>query len=111
MLKRKFHRKKDQRLAFIKILANNLIEREKITTTLKRAKELKTFMERIISRAKKQDLNSLRYLLKFFKKRIAFKVFYDICQRYKERNGGYVRIIKLGKFRKDGSELATIEFV
>jgi large subunit ribosomal protein L17 len=111
MLKRKFHRKRDQRRAFMKILANNLIENEKITTTLVRAKELKSFIEKIISKAKKQDLNALRYLLRFFNKRIAFKVFYDISQRYKERNGGYVRIIKLGKFRKDGAELATIEFV
>lgn len=107
----KFHRKRDKRKAFLKILANNLIEHEKITTTVARAKALKSFIEKIISRAKKQNLSSLRYLLGLFSKKIAFKIYYDLAKRYENRTGGYVRIIKLGKFKKDGSELATIEFV
>lgn len=111
MKKRKFHRKKDQRELFMRILASNLIEHGRITTTVTRAKSLKSYIEKIISRAKRNELSSLRYLLSLFKKPIAFKVFYELREKYKDRNGGYVRVIKLGKFRKDGSELAKIEFV
>lgn len=109
--KYKFHRKRDARRALMKILAHNLIEHEKITTTVVKAKALKQFIEKIISRAKKQNLATLRYLLGLFSKKTAFKVYYDLAKRYENRTGGYVRIIKLGKFKKDGSELATIEFV
>ncbi len=109
---RKFHRKRGQRKAFLKGLAHNLISYEKIETTLARAKELKPFIERLITYAKKQNLTGLRMLLKKLPKESAFKLFYEIAPNYLKRKGGYVRIKKLAKCRlKDGAELAVIEFV
>jgi large subunit ribosomal protein L17 len=85
---------------------------EKIKTTHQRAKYLKSIVERLISKAKKQNLSSLRYLLEKLPKKSAYKVFYELAPRYKERNGGYVRIIKLPFKRiKDNAEISLIEFV
>jgi large subunit ribosomal protein L17 len=111
-MKKKFHRKKDQRKALFKILAHHLIMNEKIKTTHQRAKFLKAIMERLISKAKKQDLSSLRYLLERLPKKSAYKVFYELAPKYKERTGGYVRIIKLPFLRKkDNAQMSLIEFV
>jgi len=111
-MKKKFHRKRDQRKALFKILAHNLIMNEKIKTTHQRAKYLKSIVERLISKAKKQNLSSLRYILERLPKKSAYKVFYELAPRYKERNGGYVRIIKLPFKRiKDNAKMSLIEFV
>ena len=109
---RKFHRKRGQRKAFLKGLAYNLINYGKIETTLARANELRPFIERLITHAKKQNLSALRFLLKKLPKESAFKLFYEIAPNYLKRKGGYTRIKKLAKHRlKDGAELASIEFV
>lgn len=114
-MKKKFHRKRDQRKALFKILMHHLIMNERIKTTHQRAKVLKSMIERLISKAKKenvQDLNRLRYLLERLPKKSAYKLFYEIAPRYKERTGGYVRIIKLPFRRiKDSAEMSLIEFV
>jgi len=108
----KFHRKKDQRKALFKILIHNLIMNERIKTSEKRAKVIKSKIERLISKSKKQDLSSLRYLLERLPKKSAYKLFYEISPRYSERTGGYVRIIKLPFLRKkDNAKLSLIEFV
>lgn len=112
MIKNKFHRKRDQRKALFKILAHHLIMNEKIETTDQKAKHLKSLIERLISKSKKQDLSSLRYLLERLPKKSAYKVFYELGPRYKDRNGGYVRIIKLPfKREKDNASMSIIEFV
>jgi large subunit ribosomal protein L17 len=112
MRKKIFHRKKDQRKALFKILAHHLIMQEKIKTTKERAKFLKSIIERLISKAKKQDLSSLRYLLQRLPKKSAYKAFYELAPRYKDRTGGYIRVIKLPFRRiKDNAEMAIIEFV
>ncbi len=108
---RKLHRKKDQREALLKSLARELILRERIKTTEARAKELRPFIEKLITKAKKQDLASFRALLSLFDKEIAKKLFKDIALRYKDRPGGYTRIIKLGTRKGDGAKVAIIEFV
>lgn len=109
---RKFHRKTGQRRAFIKGLAHNLIMKEKIHTTIARAKEIRPVTERLISLAKKQNLASLRLLIARVNKPAAQKLYYDIAPRYKERQGGYLRIIKSARPRqRDGSSMATIEFL
>lgn len=109
---RKFGRKKGQRKAFIKTLADNLIRHGKITTTEARAKELRPFVERLITYGKKQDLTGLRSLLKYLPKDSAYKVYHEIAPRYKDRQGGYTRIVKKSLQRKqDGSKQALIEFV
>jgi large subunit ribosomal protein L17 len=111
-MKKKFHRKIDQRKALFKILAHHLVMNEKIKTTDERAKFLKSIMERLVSKAKKQDLSALRYLLKKLPKKSAYKIFYELAPKYKERTGGYVRIIKLPfKRKKDNAKISLIEFV
>ena len=109
---RKFGRKKGQRVAFKKGLASNLIMREKMTTTTARAKELRPVVERMVTTAKKENLASLRKLLAELPKQSAQKMYYEIAPRYKDRNGGYTRIIKVDKRRKrDAAEMSVIEFV
>lgn len=109
---RKFHRLKGRRVAFLKGLANNLIMKEKIETTVARAKEIRPIVEEFVTVAKKQQLANFRALIAKLPKSAAQKLFYDIAPRYKERAGGYLRIIKEAKARKrDGAPLAIIEFV
>lgn len=109
---RKFHRIKGQRNALFKALAGNLIIRGKIETTEAKAKEIKSIVEKLITLAKKNNLGTLRILLARLPKKSAQKVFYETAPKYKDRKGGYLRIIKSGKSRqKDGAKLAIIEFV
>ncbi|MEK7590253.1 MAG: 50S ribosomal protein L17 [Patescibacteria group bacterium] len=109
---RKFHRIKGRRKSFLQSLANNLIMKEKIETTVARAKEIRPLVERLVSVAKKQQLANLRLLIARLPKTSAQKLFYEIAPRYQSRAGGYLRIIKQTKTRKrDNSPLATIEFI
>jgi large subunit ribosomal protein L17 len=106
---RKFKRPMSQRKALIQGLANSLFLKEKIKTTEARAKEFRSFAEKCISKAKKGDLASRRFLLKYFSRTIAKKLITDIAPKYKERNGGYTRIIKLPPRKSDGAKMAIIE--
>lgn len=109
---RKFGRKRGQRKAFLNVLAVNLINHESITTTEARAKELRPFIERLVTYGKKQDVHGLRLIMKRIPKKISYKLFHEIAPRYSERAGGYTRIIKHTEVRKqDGAQKATIEFV
>lgn len=109
---RKFHRKKGPRRSFLKGLASNLIMKEKMETTVARAKEIRPLVERMISLAKRQQLAGLRLLLSRLPKEAAQKLFYEIGPRYKNRAGGYLRIIKEAKHRKrDAAPMSIIEFV
>jgi len=107
---RKLSRKRDQRKALMKSLARELFLEEKIKTTKAKAKELRSFAEKFIERAKEKNLTNLRYLRKYFGKEVVKKLF-EIGQRYKERKGGYTRIIKLGPRKSDGAEMVIIELV
>jgi len=109
---KKFGRKKGQRKAFLKTLAQNLIMRGKIRTTEARAKELKPFVDRLVTYGKKQNLAGLRKLLEILPKQAAYKMNHEIAPRYKGRNGGYTSIEKHLKMRKnDSAKMATIKFV
>lgn len=109
---RKFHREKGQRNALLKILANNLIVREKIETTDAKAKEIRPIVEKLITLAKKNNLESFRILLSRLPRKAAQKIFYDLAPRYKDRKGGYLRIIKGTKpRRKDATITSIIEFI
>lgn len=109
---RKFHRKKGPRRSFLKGLASNLIMKEKMETTVARAKEIRPLVERMISVAKRQELAGLRILLSRLPKEAAQKLFYEIGPRYKNRAGGYLRIVKESKNRKrDAAPMSIIEFV
>lgn len=109
---RKLGLKRGPRKAFLRILAANLIQKEKITTTEARAKEIRPIVERFVSYGKKQNLAALRILTQKLPKAAAYKIYHEIAPRYLERKGGYTRIIKVAKRRThDASKMAVIEFV
>ncbi|MDD5144933.1 MAG: 50S ribosomal protein L17 [Candidatus Pacebacteria bacterium] len=101
----------DQRKALLKLLASALILKEKIKTTEAKAKELATYVEKKISRAKKGDIPARRILAKFFTPSISKRLIEEIAPRYKDRKGGYTRIFKLGPRKSDGARMAIIELV
>lgn len=108
---RKLSRKRDQRIALLKALASAILLKEKIKTTEAKAKEVKGFIEKQITRAKIGDLASRRLLTKFFSPEIVKKLVNEIAPKYKERKGGYTRVIKLGQGKSNGARMAIIELV
>ncbi len=98
-----------------KILANlaaSLIEEERITTTETRAKMLRPYVEKMVTKARRGDLHARRLILrKIQDTEVVTKLFDDVAPRYEDRPGGYTRIVKLGPRRGDGAEMAIIEFV
>ena len=114
------HQKKGRKLgvnpphrkAMLRNLAANLIEHKRIKTTDARAKELRTFIEPLITKAKRGDLNSIRQIAKKIpRKLIVHKLVHEIAPIFSERNGGYTRIIKLGFRDNDRASVSLIEFV
>ncbi|SRR3989344_4213817 len=108
---RKFGRAADYRKRFLWNLTGNLILKEKIKTTEARAKEIRKVAERAITRAKNDTLANRRLLLKFTSVKIINKLFKELSPRFKERKGGYTRIIKMNTRKNDGAEMVLIEFV
>ncbi len=108
---RKFSREKDQRKALMVSLARSLFLHGKIKTTEAKAKELSSFAQKMITRAKKADVASRRFLAGYFSAKIAKKLVDEIAVNYKDRKGGYVRIIKLAPRKSDGAKIAIIELV
>ncbi len=108
---RKFHRTRDQRKAFMRSLARELIIQERITTTEARAKEMRPFVEKMVSRARRGDMAARRYLQRHFDKETVRRLVDDVAPRYANRPGGYTRILKLGPRKRDGAPMAVIEFV
>lgn len=113
MKTRKFHRERNQRLALLKSLSVALILKGKIKTTLARAKELRSVAEKLVTRAKGRRVPSTDYreVKKFLSAEAARKLIKEIGPKYKERNGGYTRIIRLLPRRSDAAKMAIIEFV
>jgi large subunit ribosomal protein L17 len=110
---KKFSRKTGERRAFMRSLANNVIRRERVETTVARAKAIRPVVEKAVTIAKKDTLASRRLLLsRFHDQGLVKKLIENLGPRYKERPGGYMRIVKTGKARKrDGVQVAIIEFV
>jgi len=108
---RKFHRKRDQRKALLKGLLRALFLHEKIKTTEARAKEVSRMAEKFITKAKSKELSILRYLNRFFSREVVRKLVEEIAPRYKDRSGGYTRIVKLGRRKSDGAKMAIIELI
>ena len=93
-------------------LAASLIQEERITTTETRAKMLRPYVEKIVTKARRGDLHSRRLVLRKIQNHdVVTKLFDDVAPRYEDREGGYTRIVKLGPRRGDGTEMAIIEFV
>ena len=111
--KRKFGRKANVRRGFIRSLATALITHEKITTTEARAKELRPYIEKMISKGKNDTLATRRMICARLgnQETLANKIVTELSPRYKEREGGYTRITKLPQRQGDAAKMAVIEFV
>jgi len=92
-------------------LASNFFLHEKIKTTEARAKEIRPLVEKFITMAKKGDIATIRHLRRFFFPKLVKKLVAEIAPRYKERAGGYTRILKLGLRSLDGAKMAIIELI
>ena len=112
---RKLNRTASHRSALLSNLASAFVINKQIITTQPKAKELRGFAERLITYAKKDSLHGRRLILKKIKgknsKKIADILIHDLAPSYKDRNGGYTRIIKLGNRKNDNSLVSMIEFV
>jgi len=110
---RKFGRDKTGKRVLLSSLALNLIVREKIKTTEPKAKELRPYIEKLVTRAKKGDMATRRMIIsKLANRRPEVKKLFDvIAPKYKNKNGGYTRVLKLGARKSDGAKMAIIEFV
>ena len=109
---RKFGREKDQRNALMKSLALSLVEREKIKTTEAKAKEIRPYVEKLVTTAKAGSVTSRRLITsRIGNPKSVKKLVEVIAPKYKERAGGYTRVIKMPEREGDGSRMATIEFV
>ncbi len=109
---KKLNKTSSHRKAMFMNMSNALIKHEQITTTLAKAKELRKFVERIITLGKKGDLLSRRKTISTLQdNKMSKKVFDVLADRYKKRAGGYTRIIKLGNRFGDNAPTAVIEFV
>ena len=109
---RKLNRTSSHRKSLLMNLSNALIKHEQITTTLTKAKELRPFVEKIVTLGKRGDLESRRKAIAILQdKKMTIKIFDTFADRYKERKGGYTRIVKIGNRYGDNAPTAVIEFV
>ncbi len=109
---RKLNRSASHRRALFRNLVTALLERERIKTTDAKAKETRRLTERMITLGKEGTLAARRRALTFVQSRtVVKKLFDDIAPRFKERNGGYTRIIKIGIRHGDAAPLSVIELV
>ena len=112
---RKFNRTASHRKAMMSNLASALILHKKIQTTDVKGKELRGFVERLVTYAKHGDVHGRRLIQKKIQgkrsKQIANILIHDIAPTYEDRNGGYTRIIKLNNRKNDNASVSLIEFV
>lgn len=109
---RKLGRSPSHRKALLKNLLNSLIEHERITTTVAKAKELRRLADRAITLGKKDTTHARRMLFAMLvNKKNTAKVFDVLAKRYSNRNGGYTRIIKTGFRHGDAADMAIIEYL
>ena len=109
---RKLGRTTDHRRAMLRALVTYLLETGKIETTVTRAKEVRAMAEKMITIAKDGSLHAKRQVYSYItKETVAKKVIDEIAPKYREVNGGYTRIIKIGPRRGDAAEMAIIELV
>jgi len=106
----KLSRTKSHRRALLMNMANSLLQHESIKTTDTKAMELKRVADRLITLAKRKDLHSMRLAFAFLRdKDIVRKLFTDIGDRYVSINGGYTRVLKIGRRKGDAAPMALIE--
>ncbi len=109
---RQLGRDSAHRKAMLQNLTNSLVEHELIKTTLPRAKELRRVAEPLITRAREDSVANRRLVFSRLRnKQVVGKLFNELGPRYKERNGGYLRILKAGFRRGDNAPMAYVELV
>ena len=109
---RKFHRTAEHRKAMFMNLAGALIKHEQITTTLHKAKDLRPIVEKLVTLGKRGDLHARRQAIAEMRDvGMVKKLFEVIGPRYRDRNGGYIRVLKAGFRYGDSAPVAVIEFV
>jgi large subunit ribosomal protein L17 len=109
---RKLSRKSGHRKALFRNMAAALIKHEQITTTLPKAKELRPYVEKLITLAKRGGLSNRRLAMSRLEDETQLKKLFDeLAERYSDRDGGYTRVIKAGYRESDAAQLAVIELV
>ena len=109
---RKLGRKTEHRISLLRNLAASLISHGRIRTTEAKAKELRPFVEKLVTLGKRDSLHARRHALSILPRRdVVTKLFGDVSPRFSERPGGYTRILKLAHRQGDGASMAFIEFV
>lgn len=110
--KRRFNRTAEHRKAMFANMCNALIKHEQIVTTLPKAKDLRPVVEKLITLGKRGDLHARRQAISQIKDVVMVRKLFDVLgPRYKERNGGYTRVLKAGFRFGDNAPMAVIEFV
>ncbi|MCL6494661.1 MAG: 50S ribosomal protein L17 [Ignavibacterium sp.] len=109
---RKLKRTASHRTATLRSLATSVLKHKRIKTTLAKAKEARTFVEKLITKAKRNDLHSKRLIASEIKdKEVIKELFSEIVPKIGERPGGYTRVIKLGNRVGDAAQMAILELV
>ena len=109
---RKLNRTSTHRKAMFANMAASLIKHEQIKTTLPKAKDLRPFVERLITLGKRGDLHARRQALSVLRDtKITAKLFEELAERYKDRRGGYTRVLKAGFRYGDMAPMGVIELV
>ena len=109
---RKLGRKTAHRLAMFRNMVTSLLDKERIRTTLPKAKELRPIAERMITLGKRESLHARRQALAFIKDPgVVSKLFATLAPRFAQRNGGYTRIVRLGFRQGDGAPMAILELI
>jgi len=108
---RKLGRTTAHRRALFRNQLASLVQHERITTTLEKAKELRPIAEKMVTQGKRGTLHARRRVRRLLDRHMVKKLFDNIAPRFAERQGGYTRILKLGPRKGDGAEMALIEFV
>ncbi|HJK87766.1 MAG TPA: 50S ribosomal protein L17 [Candidatus Megaira endosymbiont of Hartmannula sinica] len=109
---KKLNRSTSHRKSMLANMSCSLITHEQIKTTLPKAKALRPYLEKLVTKARKGDFNAFRYINSEIKDKSSTKKLIDnISKRYQNRNGGYLRIVKTGFRYGDDAPMAVIEFV
>ena len=112
---RKLNRTSSHRKSLMSNMSCSLIKHKRIVTTEQKAKELRSFIERLVTYAKKDSLHGRRLIMSKIKgklkKEVSNILIHEIAPNYSDRNGGYTRIIKLNNRKNDNANMSIIEFV
>src|SRR3989338_8134771 len=109
---RKLGKTSSHRWAMFRNMATSLVEHERIETTLHKAKEMRSIADHLITLGKRNDLHARRQTLSFIRSPLVVdKIFSELAPRFKNRNGGYTRVLHLGERVGDAAQMAVIEYL